>query len=119
MLGERGFLIGKANASEDPTGNQNLSLTGPITLGATPRNLTNNLSSGVALTLGSAATPSTISLGSTLTIQTQTAAGGSTIINDSISGVGGLTVQNTAIVQLNGTSSYAGVTSVTGTGAPK
>ena len=42
-----------------------------------------------------------------------------TIINDAISGVGGLTVQNSAIVHLNGASSYGGTTSVTGTGSPK
>lgn len=114
-----GFFTANATAGEDPTGNHNLSLTGPITLGATSRNITNNLASGVALTLGSAATPSTISLGSTLTIQTQTAGGGSTIINDAVTGVGSLTVQNSAIVQLNSTSNYAGTTSITGTGSPK
>ena len=114
-----GFFTANGTASEDPSGNHNLALNGPITLGTTGRNLTNNLAGGVALTLGSAVTPSTITLGSTLTIQTQTAGGGSTIINDAISGVGGLTVQNSAIVQLNGTSSYTGTTSVTGTGSPK
>jgi fibronectin-binding autotransporter adhesin len=112
-----GFFTANGTAGEDPTGNHNLSLTGPITLGATGRNLTNNLASGVALTLGSAVTPSTISLGSTLTIQTQTAGGGSTIINDAVTGVGGLTVQSGASVQLNGASDYAGTTSVTGTGS--
>jgi fibronectin-binding autotransporter adhesin len=114
-----GFITANGTAIEDPTGNHNLSLTGPITLGATGRIITNNLASGVALTLGSAVTPSTVTLGSTLTVQTQTAGGGSTIINDAVTGVGGLTVQNSAIVQLNGTSDYAGTTSVTGTGTPK
>jgi hypothetical protein len=114
-----GFFTANGTLSEDPTGNHNLSLTGPITLGATGRIITNNLASGTALTLGSAVTPSTISLGSTLTIQTQTAGGGSTIINDAVTGVGGLTVQNSAVVQLNSASDYAGTTSVTGTGTPK
>ncbi len=114
-----GFITTNATAGEDPTGNHNLLLTGPITLGATGRFITNNLASGVACTLGSAATPSTISLGSTLSIRTQIAGGGSTIINDNVSGVGGLTIQDSAVVQLNGTSSYAGTTSITGTGTPK
>ena len=114
-----GFFTASATVGEDPTGAHNLTLSGPITLGATGRNITNNLPAGVALTLGSALAPSTISLGSTLTIQTQTPGGGSTIINDAISGVGGLTVQNGANVQLNGASSYAGSTLVTGTGSPK
>src|SRR3954471_11448583 len=109
-----GFITANATAGEDPTGNHNLSLTGPITLGGTGRFITNNLPTGVSLTLGSAATPSTISPGATLSIRTQVAGGGSTIINDSISGVGGLTIQDSAVVQLNGASSYAGT--VTGTG---
>jgi fibronectin-binding autotransporter adhesin len=110
-----GFFIANGTAGEDPTGNHNLSLTGPIMLGATGRNLNNNLAGGVALTLGSAVTPSAITLGSTLTIQTQTAGGGSTIINDAVTGVGGLTVQSAASVQLNSASDYAGATTVTGT----
>ncbi len=114
-----GFITANPTVAEDPTGVHNLSLTGPITLGATGRNITNNLGPGVALTLGSAVTPSTIALGSTLTVQTQVAGGGSTIINDVLSGVGGLTVQNSAVVQLNGSNNYAGNTTVTGTGSPK
>jgi fibronectin-binding autotransporter adhesin len=114
-----GFVTSNPTLAQDPTGNHNLSLTGPITLGGTGRTITNNLASGVALTLGSAITPSTISIGSTLTIRTQTAGGGSTIINDAINGIGGVTVQDSAVVQLNGASSYTGTTSVTGTGTPK
>jgi fibronectin-binding autotransporter adhesin len=114
-----GFIAANGTAGEDPTGNHNLSLTGPMTLGATSRFLTNNLASGVALTLGSAATPSTLSLGSTLSIRTQVFGGGSTIINDAVSGAGGLSVQDSAVVQLNGASTYAGTTSVTGAGTPK
>ncbi len=114
-----GFITANPTVTEDPTGVHNLSLTGPITLGATGRNITNNLGPGVALTLGSAVTPSTIALGSTLTVQTQVAGGGSTIINDVLSGVGGLTVQNSAVVQLNGSNNYGGNTTVTGTGSPK
>ena len=113
------FGIITSTAAQDPTGPHNLTLTGPITLGSTGRFLTNNIVSGVALTLGSAVSPSTISLGSTLTIRTQVAGGGATAINDAITGSGGLTVQDSAVVQLNGTSSYGGTTSVTGTGTPK
>jgi hypothetical protein len=98
----------------------NLNLTGPITLGATSSSLTNNLVSGAALTLGDAGSPSTLSLGSTLTIQTQTAGGGLTTINDAVTGTGGLNVQNDAVVQLNNANNnYAGTTTVTGTGSPK
>jgi hypothetical protein len=112
-----GFIAANGTAGEDPTGAHNLTLTGPITLGVTGRNITNNLSSGVALTLGSALAPSTLSLGNTLTITSTS--GGTTIINDAISGVGSLTVQNGAIVHLNGANNYAGTTSVSGTGSPK
>jgi fibronectin-binding autotransporter adhesin len=96
----------------------NLTLTGPITLGATSRVLTNNMVAGVALTLGSAATPSAVTLGNTLVIQSQTAVagagGGTTIINDAIGGTGGLTVQSGGTVQLTSPNTYSGTTSVTG-----
>jgi hypothetical protein len=114
-----GFFASNPSAAEDPTGNHNLTLTGPITLGVNGRNITNNLKAGVSLTLGSAASPSTITLGNTLTFQTQTAGGGLTFVNHSITGAGGITVQNDAVVHLNGANDYAGATSVTGTGSPK
>ncbi len=104
------FSVASATAALDPTGPHNLALTGPITLGATGRTLTNTLATGVALTLGSVASPSTISLGSTLTL----AGGGTTIINDAISGTGGLTVQGGSVQLTNGSNSYGGATSVTG-----
>lgn len=113
-----GFAVANGTAGEDPTGNHNLTLTGPITLGAASRTITNNMASGTSLTLGSIFGPSTLSLGSTLFFQSQTG-GGTTIINDTISGVGGLVVQNGAVVQLNGTANYAGATLVTGAGSPK
>src|SRR5262249_4419547 len=75
--------------------------------------------SGTALTLGSASSPSTISVGSTLSIRTQVAGGGITFINDSITGIGGLSVQDSAVVALNSANNYSGATTVTGTGTPK
>jgi hypothetical protein len=114
-----GFITANPTLVQDPTGPHNLALNGPITLGATGRFITNNLASGTSLTLGSAVSPSTISVGSTLSIRTQVAGGGSTIINDAITGVGGLSVQDSAVVQLNSTSNYSGTTTVTGTGTPK
>jgi autotransporter-associated beta strand protein len=110
-----GFFAASATAAQDATGPHNLTLTGPITLGSTGRVVTNNMVAGVALTLGSSTTPSTLTLGSTLTIQSQqTGAGtGTTIINDAIGGAGGLTVQG-GTVQLNNANGYAGATSVTG-----
>jgi hypothetical protein len=115
-----GFWVANPLGVDDPTGPHNLTLTGPITLGASGRIITNNMVPAVALTLGSAATPSTISLGSTLTFQSINAVGGKTIINDTMSGIGGLTVQNSALVHLNSLSNnYAGVTTITGTGSPK
>jgi fibronectin-binding autotransporter adhesin len=113
-----GFAVANGTAGEDPTGNHNLTLTGPITLLTTSRTITNNMASGASLTLGSISAPSTLSLGSTLFFQGQPS-GGSTIINDAISGVGGLTVQNDASVTLNGSNNYSGVTTLTGSGSPK
>jgi hypothetical protein len=113
-----GFTVTNGTASEDPTGNHSLTLAGPITLGAASRSITNNLASGNSLNLGTIFGPSILSLGSSLFFQSQTG-GGTTIINDTVSGVGGLVVQNGAVVQLNGTANYTGATQVTGTGGPK
>lgn len=97
------------------TGSHSLTLTGPVTLGSTGRTITNNLASGLAVTFGSAGSPSTITLGNTLGIQTQTSGGGMTIINDAIGGTGGLTVQNGATVVLNSaTNAYGGTTTLQG-----
>jgi hypothetical protein len=118
------WAVASATVAEDNTGPHNLTLTGPITLGSTARTLTNNLVSGVSLTLGSSpASFSNFSLGNTLTIQTQSGTsgvgGGVTNINDKVTGAGGLTVQNSAIVRLfNANNDYAGATTVTGTGTP-
>ncbi|HEX4413735.1 MAG TPA: hypothetical protein VH107_08905 [Lacipirellulaceae bacterium] len=78
-----------------------LTLAGPITLGANPRIISNNILSGASLVFGSATAPSTFTLNNSLTIQTQVAGAGSTIINDKLTGNGGLTVQGGAVVQLN------------------
>jgi hypothetical protein len=112
-----GFVVSNPTPSEDPTGAHNLDLNGPITLGATSRIITNNMSPGAILTLGSQASPSTISLSSTLTFLTQNLASTTTIVNDAITGAGAITVQDRAFVQINGAASYSGVTLVTGTGS--
>lgn len=112
----------------DPTGNHNLNLTGNITV-STSRTINNNMASGEALYLGSAANPALLSLnfGSALIFQTNAPAnipsgytvGGLTVINDVVTGIGGLTVQNHAVVQLNnpGGNGYMGTTTVTSTTA--
>jgi fibronectin-binding autotransporter adhesin len=107
-----GFSV--ANVAGAP---HNLTLAGPITLGATNRIISNNIPTGASLTLGSATTPSTFTIGSTITIQSQLAGAGSTIMNDKLTGVGGLTVQGGAVLQLiNAANDYAGTTLVSGTG---
>ena len=68
--------------------------------------------------IGAAAAPSTFSIGSTITIQSQVAGAGSTIVNDKLTGAGGLTVQGGAVVQLNNAlNDFAGTTLITGTGS--
>jgi autotransporter-associated beta strand protein len=87
------FAVGNGTAAQDPTGNHSLALTGPITVGATGSTLTNNLAPGTTLTLGAVASPSMITLTSTLTFQSSAPAGGGvTTINDTLIGAGGLTV---------------------------
>ena len=98
----------------------NLSLTGPISLGATGRVITNNLVAGAALTLGSAASPSTITLSSAanqpLTFQSQGV--GTTIVNDNIQNnaaiAGIVAVTSGGTVILNGAGTYTGGTTVNG-----
>ncbi len=95
-----------------------LTLAGPISLGTTSRIISNNIPSGANLVLGAAASPSTLTIGSTLTIQSQVSGTGSTIVNDVVTGVGNLTVQGGAVVQLNSTANdYTGTTLVTGVGS--
>ncbi len=98
----------------------NLTFTGPITVGSS-QVITNNMASGVALTLGlSGANASTISLGAnTLTFQTNPlpnlpagyVVGGLTVVNDQVTGAGGLTVIGGMVV-LNASNSYSGGTNV-------
>ena len=95
-----------------------LTLAGPITLGATSRIISNNIPNAASLVLGAAAAPSTFTIGSTITIQSQVAGAGSTIINDAVTGAGGMTVQGGAVVQLNNAANdFAGTTLVTGIGS--
>lgn len=91
-----------------------LNLTGPITLGATSRVLTNNMAGSATLSLGSGGSQN-LTLGSNLVIQSQNVGGGITSINDKVTSTGSLTVQVGGVVYLNNPANdYAGGTSVTG-----
>lgn len=111
-----GIVVENASLADDPTGPHNLTFIGPIGFSGLDSSLTNNMVPGVAFTLGSTTQPSTVSLASTLTIKNTVGGGGTTIINDAISGVGGISVQNGATAYLNGTNSYSGTTTVQSTG---
>jgi fibronectin-binding autotransporter adhesin len=111
-----GFFV--ANA---PGTSFNLSLTGPISLGTIGRALTNNMASGATLTLGSAASPSTITLGSTtgaqLQFQSQTGTGMTVInnlIQDASGGGAGTILVSSGTVQLTNANTYSGATKVMG-----
>ncbi len=106
-------------ATVDPSGvAHNLNFTGAIS--DPGKVITNNMASGVALYLGSAASPSVITMSGTGTtkFQTTTGAASTTIIYDELTGsTANLTVQNRAIVQLfNGANNYGGATAVTSNG---
>ena len=96
----------------------NLTLTGPIAL-TTNRVLTNNMNG--TLTLGSVASPSTITLGTTaarqLQFQSQSGAG-LTIVNDVIQdpgiGLSATLLVSSGTVQLTNANTYSGGTTVTG-----
>jgi fibronectin-binding autotransporter adhesin len=105
------FTAGNATVAQDPTGAHNLTFTGSVTVIGAGLVFTNNLVAGVALTLGSVLSPSTISFNNDLTIQSQMVGGGLTIINNKASGAGGLLVKS-GIVHLNGVSNYTGSTLV-------
>jgi fibronectin-binding autotransporter adhesin len=114
-----GFFAG--NAVGDP---HNLFLTGPLTMDTAGRTSTVNMFPGFATFLGSSPNQATFTLlNLRMTFQTQPATsqnGGLTIINDTVTSTGtggGLTVQNSAQLVLNGTNSYAGTTIATGTAA--
>ncbi len=96
-----GLFTATAPASVDPTV-RSLTLTGPITTVGGARVITNNILAGGTLTLGSASSPSTITLVNNLALQSQTSAsgGGIIIVNDSISGPGGINAQNGATVYI-------------------
>ncbi len=99
----------------DPAGTtHNLFLTGPIS--DPGKVITNSMSPGVAMYLGSSTTSSTITMTGATKFQTQLnlAGAGTTIIYDKMTSTGSLTVQNKAIVQIAGnTNDYSGGTSVT------
>ncbi len=112
-----GLFAANPPVALDPTGPHILTLSGPITLGSTSRTITNNMVGNSVLIFGAGPpSTSTISLGNTLTFQTQVAVsgpgGGLTTVNDAVSGTGGITVQNGATVILNNANSYAGTTTV-------
>jgi autotransporter-associated beta strand protein len=135
-----GFTVG--NAASDTS---SLTFTGPLSEVANGRTLTNNLTAGATLTLGLAATPSTISL-STASSQNMTIGGtGAYVINDSIqdnatppatantisytgtgSAVfngqlkfsGAFTISGTGSVALNAQNTYPGGTTLSGAGPP-
>jgi hypothetical protein len=113
-----GFFAANPPASLDPTGLHNLTLTGAI---ADPgKVMTNNMAAGVALALGSAASPSTLTLTASGTIQSQSTAAGTgvTVINDLISGAFGWTFKQGGTVYINNpNNSYTGATSVIGAGS--
>jgi fibronectin-binding autotransporter adhesin len=113
-----GFFAANPSSAQDPTGAHNLTFTGPI---ADPgRVVTNNMAAGVALTLGSAATPSTLTLTGAATIQSQVSgSGGVTVINDLISGGANfITIKGGGTVYFNNPSNaYTGGTAVIGSGS--
>ena len=95
----------------DPAGAHNLTLSGPIANSG--KTLTNNLPATVALILGSASSPSTMTLTGGATFQSQTG-GGVTVINDAISGALQIITVKSGTVQLTNANTYTGATSVTG-----
>jgi len=113
-----GFFAANPPASLDPTGLHNLTFTGAIS--DPGKVITNNLGAGVALTLGSAASPSTLTISAVgATFQSQVSgAGGVTVINDAISGGANvLTLKGGGTVYFNNASNvYTGGTMVIGSG---
>ncbi len=91
-----------APAAVDPSGVHSLTFTGPITTVGN-RTITNNIQAGGMLVLGSASSPSTLTLGGTLVLQTQAGAtpgAGVIVVNDQISGAFGINAQNGATVYI-------------------
>lgn len=112
-----------ADAITDPTGPHSLTFSGNIYLTGA-RTLTNNLVGGT-LTLGSAATPGTITRNNNLTFQSQSQVqptGGVMVINDAIAASTGangvLTFQNGLKVTINNTIGGNGSLVVQSTAAP-
>lgn len=103
-------------AATDGTGAHSLTLSGPITTVGSSRTITNNIVAGGSLILGSASSPSTLTLGGNLGLQTQSsisgAGGGVIVVNDQISGPGGLNVQNGATVTLTNNNTNTAVSNV-------
>jgi hypothetical protein len=90
-----------------------LTLAGPIATALANRVITNNIPSGASLVLGSATAPSTFGMNG-ITFQGT----GMTIINDKFTGLGDLTVQGGATVQLNNANNdFNGTVSVVNVGS--
>jgi fibronectin-binding autotransporter adhesin len=102
----------------------NMTFSGPIALtAAVNRTVNNMLAPGAMLTLGSAATPSTITLGGTAGTFLIIAGAGATVVNDVIQdapGVAGnfrITNTSPAGVTINAVNTYTGTTDLTGQGS--
>src|SRR5581483_8069346 len=123
-----GFIADSASAAQDPTGPHSLTFSGPITLGTASRNITNNTTAPAAFILGSAASPSTITLSTTTALNLGFNGAGITIINDVIQdptpapatptsvsvGTGGQGAVPTTVVNFNAVNTYAGATAIGG-----
>jgi fibronectin-binding autotransporter adhesin len=116
-----GGIFVSNNTTVDTTP-RSLALTGPINV-VGGRTVTDNLLAGATLTLGSAASPSTITRSNTLTFQSQLgiagANGGVLVVNDVINGSASnntLTFQNNLKVTLNNTIGGNGNVTIQGTG---
>ena len=111
------FGLTTANATGDTSG---LTLSGPITQGATGRSIANNMTG--TLTLGLAATPSTLTLPTSGGQSVAIVGSGATVINDVIQDAAGPPSPATTIsysgagsVTLNGHNTYTGNTLFNGT----
>ena len=96
-------------------GTGGVAITGPITFSAAgSRRISNGLPTGGTLTLGSAAAPSTITIGAGSQLVFSGADNGqSTVVNDAIVGAGSLSILGHNPVTLAGQSTFSGGTMLT------